>query len=288
MIPQLRRRDDACIIVSQDNLRKKITVDHIDDNAAAMLGMKAKVAECSLPLESILDARVRTLLHDYVDFEDLAHDLGHALRRINKVNLVCANGNSIPVQLRIFSYHSEQHGSLCFQLWLRPNSLQENIDKFKLEFQSGKYASCDITDSHGHLEADSLSNTIDMLCDFHKEGAHSLNLVIIAASPKNEKSPKGLAHDLRSIVRRSDYVGVIEDSAATAMLMGCPPEHCDAASGRIWRTLHSWGQPVALSFCHIKEHNDHSSAALLEDLQRGLETSHNDGRAHKIQRTPQT
>lgn len=101
------RSTDAVLTITQNNNEKSISISAVNENAAKLLGVDGKVL-VGTALENVVSPKVKEALHDYVEFEAGANDVGQVLRRIRDFRVKNAQGKEIPLKLKVERHNSSE------------------------------------------------------------------------------------------------------------------------------------------------------------------------------------
>ena len=136
------RREDAVMLICQDNLQKRVEILALNENAQSMLGY-AKDSLIGKPLSAILPERESTLLAEYVEYEDRGADAGSVLGKMRDFHLVDRAGEPKPFFPKIIPAESKD-GRVCFHLLLHPrashNAGQKQREMLQMALTGRDYA----------------------------------------------------------------------------------------------------------------------------------------------------
>ena len=120
------RSNDAVVTICQNNSKKSIEITGLNKACEELLGYVA--AEIiGKALASILPPRIATMLHEYVEFESDANDVGHVLSKVQSFSTIGKDGKENSFRLKIERTQASAD-SVFFELVLQDKTgLRKNV-----------------------------------------------------------------------------------------------------------------------------------------------------------------
>lgn len=104
------RSNDAVITICQDNKRRSIDIHEMNEPAEVVLGRDTSALK-GKPLNEFLPERIRTLLEEYVEFEEDGNDVGSVLSKVQSFCLVNSQGKESAWRLKVLRSEALDHNS---------------------------------------------------------------------------------------------------------------------------------------------------------------------------------
>ncbi len=123
------RSNDPVITICQDNQRKRVDIKEINRSTEELLGYSAQEME-NKQLADFLPARIRSLLNEYVEFEDDGNDVGSVLSKVQSFCINDSKGREVGFRLKVLRSESLDRNAY-FKLILQSSQGNRRTEAFR-------------------------------------------------------------------------------------------------------------------------------------------------------------
>ncbi|MDX2072765.1 MAG: diguanylate cyclase [Alphaproteobacteria bacterium] len=248
------RSNDAVITVCQNNQAKSIEIIDLNEAAATSLGY-AKTELAGRSFSSIIPMRLSTLLIEYVEYEDDAHDAGTVLSRMQSFSLVTKEKKEKRFHLKVVRGESTKD-RISFQLVLQ-DAIDARKDNALYDLIQTNFKGHEIL--HPLLQIPnlaSLEKDIDLTIYYHHKAQLRASLVLLQpdhlASLEHQYGEtqrtdmlKHIVQVCRSNLRPGDVVATASDTQLGILLLDAVSDSTRMVANRLrWQIA---AHPFALS-----------------------------------------
>jgi GGDEF domain-containing protein len=114
------RRDDAVLLIAQDNTARRVNIVAANAQAQTLLGYADTILE-GKPLQMVLTERLADLIAEYVEFEPDGNDVATVLSRARDFQVMNHVGSAQSFMPKFIPVQSDGAGRLLFQMMLHPS-----------------------------------------------------------------------------------------------------------------------------------------------------------------------
>lgn len=237
-----KRKGDGIIAVCQDNRARRIVIESINRAAEKITGyLSSEVA--GRDLESLLTARVRETLKNYVEYDNPNNDFSSIARRIPNFTLINKNGDKVRISLKVFHMISPDPAKLQYELLIRDVTLQKRMEELKTELVSSHNEEFIERDT-GLVTANATKDALDIAYSFVEKDPIEVSFAAVAIDSLNnftedygpEETIKLIRHvgsEIKNICRDDDIVGHLGEGDMGLVLLDCNNKNTEAVIGRI-------------------------------------------------------
>ncbi len=256
------RKGDIIMTIRQNNEERLITIETVSESVfgsvESILGYNIEDLS-GQDLKKFLTPRVRELLDDYLEYDDLGNDLGNVLSRTRDFGFVDKSGNKIDMNMRIQSdvcldkdlrfmlVMSEGgiSGNACIQALaeIQQHEVLEDVTGLpnRISFQNYAQVIQKFVDegsapaSFGIIRIDNFS---DILATSGRDFANSAILALVEACS--------------SVFRDADVLGYVEDGILGVALLGATVGDARSPLSRVQSKISSNGITISIAFKEVK------------------------------------
>lgn len=233
-----KRKIDAVLTVSQNNANKSIDITAANKAASRLTGIDVEKLEQSA-FTSILPDNLKETVESLVEFDDggVGQDLATVLRKMFHFSIKKANGEIIPVSLKVFYVLSEDLNP-CYELLMRDITLIKQLESLREQSLESQSHNTHIDARTGLAQSDTLKRSLDLVSTYmHGSGSIEATFVAVAIDNMSKLTHKygddvpsvilkQVGEALRKVCRAEDTVALIDDSTIGLVLLDC--NHDDA------------------------------------------------------------
>lgn len=245
------RKNDAVISLYQDNQKKMVHIETLNEAAEKLLG-RTKGELKGKPLMDILPLHLQEHIHSYIEFEEGGSDIAQVLSKTRKFHVVNREQVHIPVSIKVF-YGVAKGSYPRFELLLRDITLFEKLELMRTQL-SQERSVLKIDDQTGVLTQPSLIRETELIISFVKE--YGLQAIFALFSIDRFQALhahygastslliKELGERYQRNSRLEDMIGMVGNNTFGCILFDCHPEHAGAVLHRLKKKITS--DPVAV------------------------------------------
>ncbi len=225
--PDISRKGDAIVLVSQDNTHRKLTIESLNASALVFLGYEEAELK-GRKLEVLLGQQSALVLDEELEYDENAPDLADVLSRYRELRVRLRSGQEVSVPFRLNRLMAEHHQSQ-FQLIL-PNDRDVTARQKLRDFLK--------TNLEGHQQLDAITGlpdratmqaTIERIRNFSSENQAQVCVAVIRldrwqksiARYGHEQCQlllKHIASQCRSTFRTEDVIAGLGDSLGLILI----------------------------------------------------------------------
>lgn len=236
------RRNDAVLVVCQNNTARQIEIAGINDQARKITGYGAEEV-VGRSLQDLVDDGLREVLDERVDFVEGHDDVGDALMRVRNLSLRTKKGTMEEFRLRVVrSEVMDSHPT--FHLVLEDERAAQENDQFKQVLRENFRGHEVIEERTGLPNRASLAKDIELFQFFAKKRAASACFAVLQldnaaqlAAMMGAQVPfqvlKHLGQLCTQRLRNEDTVGIVSGEALGLILMQITPESSRVVLNRL-------------------------------------------------------
>ncbi len=232
-----KRKIDAVLTVCQNNDSRTVEITDANRAAYRLIGADSE----SLPHSSftkILPEDLKETIESMVEFDALGgRDLASVLRKMLHFSIKRADGNVVPVSLKVFYVLSEDTNP-CYELLMRDITLIKELEALKKQSLENQAHLHNIDKNTGLSGLETLKESLGLLSGFmHKSGnieatftAVEIDQIDRLTKKYGDSTAQNLikqaGENLRKACRAEDTVALIDDRTIGLILLDC--NHDDA------------------------------------------------------------
>jgi diguanylate cyclase (GGDEF)-like protein len=225
---QAYRSNDAVITIRQDNERRAIDIRELNDSAQEVLGYPAETV-AGRALSELLPARIRTLLDEYVEFDQDGNDVGTVLGKVQSFCVVDNGGKEHAFRLKVLRSESlDRH--LYFRLILQNKASVRKDEAFRAALRDN-FKGHEILDADTGLpDRNSIAKDLELVVYYaHKEALRACLAIFDLDGAKDiiRKHGKEVGHGIikhiamlaKQNLRLDDTIGTLAEGRVAILLM---------------------------------------------------------------------
>ena len=279
-----QEKDDAVIMVCQNNVAQQVTIDGLNNTAEILLGIKEEEI-IGKPLHTIMSGGVIDDIRNDITFDSLGDDLSDVLHRIKKFHIIDANDETIQVESKIFTTATSDD-KMHYEILLK-HALQEDILVKRDNIQEDDRIA-QIKDPKISL-GNNLHTTVNALISNNIQGTLLLMDFdqILSSQNKNSLLEKILQNSIERIHKEKDGIFKHDNSRIIVAMTSYPPHHINS----FIQELHTAISTLILSSSQIGALGEHitisigvvvcdpssSYEIILQDLEEALSYAQKNG-----------
>jgi len=280
------RAADAVITVRQDNSRRAVEIRDLNPPAEEALGY-ALPAVSGLPLAALLPERIRTLLEEYIEFQEDGNDVGAVLSKVQSFCLLHRDGKELRYRLKVLRGEPE-NGCACFHLVLQSRAGERQGEAVRALLREHFRGHEVLEERTGLPDRPSVIKDISFVRHYvNKEMLHCCIAVVgldqyaALKSHNGEDNAVGALLHVGSLARQNlrgdDVTGCIGESSLALILLGTSPESARMVLNRLrWliaanpASIEGQSAPVTVSIAFARISGDGEDRDLLSRLEEKM------------------
>lgn len=243
-----KRKNDAVITVCQDNTRKQLIIESMNNAAERLTGYQSSEVIHQL-LSTVLPPHINEAVEGGLEFDTAGHDLADVLRRINHFEIITKDGKDIPVSLKVFYVVSSHMGKPEFELLIRDVTVLRKIDELKervKQQRSGKALNQKLGIPEKDIFLESLGLVHNATIQHTIEASLAMFEIDHVKEHRAEYSAEVGEDIMKSVcdlvienLREGDLLGYLGNDVFALLLLDCNADDAQAVLNRIRMTIES-------------------------------------------------
>lgn len=238
-----KRKNDAVITVCQDNEKKVVNIEGLNNAAERLTGYLSSDIK-GKSLDVILADEIKETMDSYLEYEDDSDGLASILRKIRHFKILNKQGRNVEVSLKVFNVISDDIKHPHFELLMRDVTLANKMDELKKQIMEQNSADEVLDVDIGVPNQVSIIKSLELIQTFIKEHHLEASFAVVSLDKLDSyyaiDSGNTANHIIRSVYetiagtcREGDILGYLGDGRIGVALFDCSSENAKIVLNRI-------------------------------------------------------